>query len=154
MLCIIYEKHKEIEVYGILDPSFSEFSLLFNCLGYYKCILILFVYIFSFAFNHVWNVWFSVFILCSHTGCEYHGYVSDITRTWPVDGKFSDPQRILYEIVLALQLELIGLCNNLPTLDNLFNYMCRSLGYKLKEGGVFSSNVPKEKLAEVWIFYH
>ena len=26
-------------------------------------------------------------------GCEYHGYTSDITRTWPISGSFSDPQR-------------------------------------------------------------
>ena len=35
-------------------------------------------------------------------GCEYHGYASDITRTWPVSGKFSDPQRELYELVLRV----------------------------------------------------
>eukprot|EP00058_Branchiostoma_floridae_P025958 XP_002611448.1 hypothetical protein BRAFLDRAFT_63920 [Branchiostoma floridae] len=26
-------------------------------------------------------------------GCEYHGYVCDITRTWPISGKFTEPQR-------------------------------------------------------------
>ena len=35
-------------------------------------------------------------------GCEYHGYASDITRTWPVSGKFSEPQRELYELVLRV----------------------------------------------------
>ncbi|XP_018594029.1 xaa-Pro aminopeptidase 3 isoform X2 [Scleropages formosus] len=33
-------------------------------------------------------------------GCEYFGYVSDITRTWPVNGKFSPAQAELYEAVL------------------------------------------------------
>lgn len=33
-------------------------------------------------------------------GCELHGYAGDITRTFPVDGKFTAPQRQLYEIVL------------------------------------------------------
>jgi Xaa-Pro aminopeptidase len=33
-------------------------------------------------------------------GCEYEMYASDITRTWPVNGRFSEPQRELYEIVL------------------------------------------------------
>ncbi len=32
-------------------------------------------------------------------GCEYEMYASDITRTFPVNGKFSEPQRELYEIV-------------------------------------------------------
>ena len=42
-------------------------------------------------------------------GCEYKGYAGDITRTFPVNGKFSAPQRAIYDIVLesletALQL--------------------------------------------------
>lgn len=36
-------------------------------------------------------------------GCEYEGYASDITRTWPADGRFSAPQRELYELVMAAQ---------------------------------------------------
>jgi Xaa-Pro aminopeptidase len=36
-------------------------------------------------------------------GCELHGYASDITRTFPVNGRFSPPQRALYELVLAAQ---------------------------------------------------
>jgi len=32
-------------------------------------------------------------------GCEYEMYASDITRTFPVNGRFSEPQRELYEIV-------------------------------------------------------
>jgi Xaa-Pro aminopeptidase len=36
-------------------------------------------------------------------GCELHGYASDITRTFPANGKFSAPQRDLYDIVLASQ---------------------------------------------------
>ncbi|WP_024530752.1 Xaa-Pro aminopeptidase [Serratia fonticola] len=34
-------------------------------------------------------------------GCEYRGYAGDITRTFPVNGKFSKPQREVYDIVLA-----------------------------------------------------
>ena len=34
-------------------------------------------------------------------GCEFHGYAGDITRTFPVNGKFSQPQREIYDIVLA-----------------------------------------------------
>jgi len=36
-------------------------------------------------------------------GCEYAGYASDITRTFPVNGRFTPPQRVLYELVLAAQ---------------------------------------------------
>ncbi|MEX3241080.1 Xaa-Pro aminopeptidase [Serratia quinivorans] len=34
-------------------------------------------------------------------GCEFKGYAGDITRTFPVNGKFSQPQRAVYDIVLA-----------------------------------------------------
>ena len=36
-------------------------------------------------------------------GCELDGYASDITRTFPADGRFSGPQRDLYALVLASQ---------------------------------------------------
>jgi Xaa-Pro aminopeptidase len=36
-------------------------------------------------------------------GCELDGYASDITRTFPANGKFTGPQRTLYDIVLASQ---------------------------------------------------
>jgi Xaa-Pro aminopeptidase len=36
-------------------------------------------------------------------GCELDGYASDITRTFPANGRFSGPQRTLYELVLAAQ---------------------------------------------------
>jgi Xaa-Pro aminopeptidase len=36
-------------------------------------------------------------------GAEYQGYASDITRTFPVNGKFSEPQKQLYQIVLDAQ---------------------------------------------------
>lgn len=40
-------------------------------------------------------------------GCEYEYYASDITRTIPVDGKFTKPQRELYALVLQVQEEVI-----------------------------------------------
>ena len=36
-------------------------------------------------------------------GCELDSYAADITRTYPVNGRFSTPQRRLYELVLAAQ---------------------------------------------------
>jgi Xaa-Pro aminopeptidase len=36
-------------------------------------------------------------------GCELDSYAADITRTYPVNGRFSEPQKILYELVLAAQ---------------------------------------------------
>jgi len=46
-------------------------------------------------------------LLLIDAGAEYDGYASDITRTFPVNGKFSGPQRDLYEVVLAAQTKAI-----------------------------------------------
>lgn len=43
-------------------------------------------------------------------GCEWGGYASDITRTFPVSGKFTSAQRDLYEAVLRVQKACIELC--------------------------------------------
>jgi Xaa-Pro aminopeptidase len=42
-------------------------------------------------------------MLLIDAGCEVECYASDITRTYPVNGRFSEPQRQLYELVLAAQ---------------------------------------------------
>lgn len=50
-------------------------------------------------------------LLLIDAGCELDGYASDITRTFPVNGKFSAPQKDLYELVLASQLAAIEVAN-------------------------------------------
>ena len=42
-------------------------------------------------------------LLLIDAGCELDGYASDLTRTFPVSGKFSAAQRSVYELVLAAQ---------------------------------------------------
>jgi Xaa-Pro aminopeptidase len=42
-------------------------------------------------------------LLLIDAGCELDGYASDITRTFPVNGRFSGAQREVYEVVLAAQ---------------------------------------------------
>ena len=41
-------------------------------------------------------------------GCEYQGYAADITRTFPVNGRFSEEQRAIYDVVLKSQLAAIA----------------------------------------------
>lgn len=42
-------------------------------------------------------------LLVSDVGAEYHGYTADVTRTMPVDGKFSEEEAKIYNLVLAAQ---------------------------------------------------
>ena len=43
-------------------------------------------------------------------GCSLHGYCSDLTRTWPLDGTYSEGQRALYEAVLDVNERVIEAC--------------------------------------------
>ena len=66
-------------------------------------------------------------------GCEFGGYTSDVTRTWPLSGRFNElPQRLIYEAVLDVQKTLITALqqNNCSdrgskiwTVDNLYYEM-------------------------------
>ena len=42
-------------------------------------------------------------LLLIDAGCELDGYAADVTRTFPVNGRFSGPQREIYDLVLAAQ---------------------------------------------------
>lgn len=51
-------------------------------------------------------------LLLIDAGCELDGYASDITRTFPVNGKFSGAQKEVYELVLAAQAAAIAKVNS------------------------------------------
>jgi Xaa-Pro aminopeptidase len=58
-------------------------------------------------------------LLLIDAGCEINGYASDITRTFPVNGKFNDAQREIYDLVLSAQKSAIqsirpGVSSNKP----------------------------------------
>lgn len=76
-------------------------------------------------------------------GCEHGGYSSDITRTWPINGKFTSAQEILYEVVYAVQTELLNAVSDVEnvTLDQLFDLMCFRLGKYLQEIGLISKSM-------------
>lgn len=42
-------------------------------------------------------------MLLVDAGCEYQGYAADISRTWPINGRFTAAQKIVYDIVLKAQ---------------------------------------------------
>jgi Xaa-Pro aminopeptidase len=50
-------------------------------------------------------------LLLVDAGCELDGYAADITRTFPVNGRFAGPQRDVYELVLAAQSAAIAQVN-------------------------------------------
>ncbi|KAI1623695.1 X-Pro aminopeptidase [Exophiala viscosa] len=81
-------------------------------------------------------------------GGKYGGYIADITRTWPVSGKFTDPQRDLYQAVLNMQRSLISLCRGSAnmSLDKLHSIAEDHLSKELKQIGFDMSSKAIEKL--------
>lgn len=49
-------------------------------------------------------------------GAQYFGYCSDITRSWPLSGRFNDPQARLYEAVLNIQLKCQVAIETIPSI--------------------------------------
>ncbi|CAK1548077.1 unnamed protein product [Leptosia nina] len=86
-------------------------------------------------------------MLLIDAGCQRWLYNSDISRTWPVSGKFSPHHKILYELVLAVQKRLIDLLGQQrPPLDHLFDHMCRLLGMYLQQEGILPKNIDTNEL--------
>jgi Xaa-Pro aminopeptidase len=48
-------------------------------------------------------------LLLVDAGAEFDSYAADITRTWPISGKFTDPQKEIYQLVLEVQLACIDM---------------------------------------------
>ncbi|OJA18355.1 hypothetical protein AZE42_00732 [Rhizopogon vesiculosus] len=70
-------------------------------------------------------------------GCEYNGYASDITRTYPANGSFTAPQKELYSAVLSAQKALVGFCTETEglSLHDLHRKSCDLLKQELKQIG-------------------
>ncbi|KAH8115779.1 peptidase M24 [Phellopilus nigrolimitatus] len=70
-------------------------------------------------------------------GCEYNGYASDITRTYPANGVFTAPQRDLYAAVLAAQKACVALCTEAAqiSLNELHRKSCDLLRVELNQIG-------------------
>ena len=66
-------------------------------------------------------------LLLIDAGCELDGYASDITRTFPINGKFSAAQKDVYEIVLAAQAAAIASAKPKQTWDAPHNAALRIL---------------------------
>jgi Xaa-Pro aminopeptidase len=74
-------------------------------------------------------------------GCEHGYYASDVTRTFPVNGKFSGEQRSVYEVVLRAQKASIEAIKPGVTLDEIHEGAVRSITEGLVEIGLLKGDV-------------
>lgn len=72
-------------------------------------------------------------------GAEYHGYTADITRTIPIDGKFSPEEKAIYDLVYKAQEEAIQMAKPGVTFAELGNLAREIINEGLAELGIIES---------------
>lgn len=80
-------------------------------------------------------------LLLIDAGCEYKLYNADITRTIPVNGKFSPAQKALYNIVLEAQKEAINMARAGNTFNQMHDTAVRVIAAGLKDVGLVKGSV-------------
>ena len=74
-------------------------------------------------------------------GCEYQNYAADITRTFPINGKFSIAQAAIYDIVLAAQTAAINCISPGVTYDQANKATIEVITQGLVELGILKGDV-------------
>lgn len=69
-------------------------------------------------------------------GCELHGYNSDITRCWPVNGSFSPQQRAIYKAVLEINRKVISHVQPGVRVSELHSWSCAAISEALVNLGI------------------
>ena len=82
-------------------------------------------------------------LLLIDAGAEYEGFASDITRTFPVSGRFDDAQRDIYQLVLDCQEECIRMIKPGVTLEEMHKRSVEILTEGMVRLGLLKGEVPK-----------
>ena len=86
-------------------------------------------------------------LLLVDAGAEYKGYASDITRTYPINGRFTKPQREIYELVLKAQKSCVEMVRPGVTHDQLKQHSIEVLTEGMVELGLLKGD-PEELIKE------
>jgi len=87
-------------------------------------------------------------------GCEYQGYASDVTRTYPVGGKFQGPAKDVYEAVLAAQEASIRTSKPGATLREIHDASVLQLVRGLVDMGLLKGDVEELIAREAYRRYY
>lgn len=89
-------------------------------------------------------------------GCEYEYYSSDVTRTFPVNGRFTPEQKAIYDVVLEAQLACIAKAKPGNTLDEIHNTSLNIIVEGLVKLGILQGKVSDliEQKAYMPFFMH
>jgi Xaa-Pro aminopeptidase len=82
-------------------------------------------------------------LLLVDAGAEYQGYASDITRTFPINGKFTEAQRDIYDLVLQTQLSCIDMVRPGVRLEDLKTHSVEMLTEGMVKLGLLKGDPAK-----------
>lgn len=82
-------------------------------------------------------------------GCEFYRLTSDITCTWPADGKFSADQRLVYEAVLSAHTAVLAAMKPGVSWVDMHTLACREILTALQKGGLLEGDVDAMLEAEM-----
>ena len=86
-------------------------------------------------------------LLLVDAGAEYRGYASDITRTFPINGRYSQAQREIYDLVLKAQMACVEMVRPGVTHDQLKQHSIEVLTEGMVELGLLKGK-PEELIKE------
>ena len=86
-------------------------------------------------------------LLLVDAGAEYKGYASDITRTFPINGKFTQAQREIYDLVLETQVSCIDMVRPGVRLEDLKTHSIEMLTEGMVRLGLLKGD-PKKLIEE------
>ncbi|HEY3104859.1 MAG TPA: Xaa-Pro aminopeptidase [Pyrinomonadaceae bacterium] len=86
-------------------------------------------------------------LLLVDAGCEYKGYASDITRTFPINGKFTEAQHEIYDLVLETQKSCVDMVRPGVRLEDLKTHSIEMLTEGMVRLGLLKGD-PKKLIKE------
>ena len=93
-------------------------------------------------------------LLLIDAGCEYSYYASDVTRTFPVNGRFSAEQRAVYEVVLEAQRVAIEATRPGVTVNDVHDSALRAIAEGLVELGILTQPLDEVLEKELYKPYY
>lgn len=84
-------------------------------------------------------------------GCDVDGYISDISRCFPLKGEFSNTQLILYQTLIKIQDEIFDYVRNVRPLklNEIYFQMIKSMANNLNNICFFTKSLDWNQIVEV-----
>eukprot|EP01026_Neomeris_dumetosa_P057399 TRINITY_DN5283_c0_g1_i1.p2 TRINITY_DN5283_c0_g1~~TRINITY_DN5283_c0_g1_i1.p2 ORF type:complete len:333 (+),score=41.90 TRINITY_DN5283_c0_g1_i1:1148-2146(+) len=91
-------------------------------------------------------------LLLMDAGCEYFGYVSDVSRTWPVKKRFSSPQLDLYNMIYDVHNTILNMCKPGTPLKDLHVASVYLISDGLQQLGILDKDQSLDEIVKSGVY--